>query len=66
MRENLMKFLLFPVAVYFAIYYVCYDIFWWAMIMERSPWTRNFNLHFGSATPIEDAMKFARNLVKGG
>ena len=57
------KLLFFPVVLYLAVYWTCYEIFWWAFIEERSPWTRSLNGGKGSSTPIADAMEFARELV---
>lgn len=57
------KVLIFPVVMYAVIYWVCYDIFLWAVFDERSPWTRKLNMGKGPSTPIADAMDFARDLV---
>lgn len=64
--KNVMRVLLFPVAIYLAVYWTCYEIFSWAFIEERSPWTRRLNLGRGPSTPIADAMEFARDLVTFG
>lgn len=64
--KNVVRVLLFPVALYLAIYWTCYEIFWWATIEEDSPFTRSYNLGDGRSTPIEDAMKFARDLMSFG
>lgn len=56
---NLGKILLLPVVIFFATYWVCYDIFFWACMDERSPWTRRL----GGKNPIEDGMEFARDLI---
>lgn len=64
--KNLMRIFLFPVAIYFAVYWTCYQIFWWAFIEERSsPWIRSLNGGAGPSTPIADAMEFARDMVTG-
>lgn len=64
--KNLTRILLLPVVVYFAVFWTCYEIFWWAVIEEESPWTRSLNGGAGRNTPIEDAMEFARSLVTLG
>lgn len=61
--KTMARILLFPMVVYLAIYWSCYEIFWWAFIEERSPWTRKLNGGKGRITPIADAMRFARELV---
>lgn len=63
---NLTRILLFPVVIYFAIYWTCCDIFLWATLDEDSPFTRSFNLGEGKSSPIKDAMNFARDLVTPG
>lgn len=61
--KTMTRVLLFPVVFYFAIYWTCYEIFWWATIEEDSPFTRSYNLGAGLSTPIDDAMEFCRDLV---
>jgi|RhiMethySRZTD1v2_1073278.scaffolds.fasta_scaffold3911375_2 hypothetical protein len=38
--KNTIKVLIFPLVLLLGIYYFCYEIFWWALIMERSQWTK--------------------------
>lgn len=51
---NVIRCILFPIAFLAATFYSAYEIFWWVMVMERSPWTR------GLSTPIGDAAKLLR------
>jgi hypothetical protein len=60
---NVVRCFLLPIVLYFAIYYTCYEIFWWATVEEDSPWTRSLNGGAGRSTPIAEAMRFGRELV---
>lgn len=64
--QNVLRVLLFPLALYLAVYWSCYEIFWWAMVEEDSAFTRSYNGGTGVSTPIDDAMDFARSLVAPG
>lgn len=55
----MIKILFFPVVIYLAVYWICYDIFLWATADERSRRT----LELGGQNPIQDGMDFARDLV---
>jgi len=58
--KNVVRVLLFPLAFFAAIYYTCYEIFWWAVIEEDSPWTRSLNLGAGRKNPIQDFADLCR------
>lgn len=56
------RVVLWPVAFMAAAFYSCYEVFWWAVIEEKSSWTRNlknpiqsFAETFGSASPRRKA-----------
>lgn len=58
--KHIVRVLLFPIAFYAAIYYSCYEIFWWAVIEEESPWTRSLNGGAGRRNPIQSFADICR------
>jgi hypothetical protein len=56
---NLLRTILFSVALFLAVFYSAYEIFWWALVMERSAWTR------GLSTPASDAAQLLRDFIIG-
>jgi hypothetical protein len=36
-----LRLVLWPLAFVAATFYSCYEVFWWAVIEEKSSWTRN-------------------------
>lgn len=59
---NLLRVILFPIAFLLATYWVCYQIFSWALIDERAQrthWMRE------GQTPISDAAELLRDVLTG-
>lgn len=57
---NALRIVLFPVACVAAAYYSCYEIFWWAVVEEDTPWTRKWR----AENPIQSFAVFMRGLFK--
>jgi hypothetical protein len=48
--KNALRIVLFPLACLAASYYICYEIFWWAVVGGFTPWMRKVR----PQNPIQD------------